>query len=333
MPLPLIVPILVAASGAFGVGKGVQALVRNKKAKDLNISAKELVEQMEQQLDHSRELCNETLASLGQEKVDSLRYEITDFVNIYSKIKNVDLNEEAGIDSLRLGEFSNVLLNEMRVSCSLFDASTLGLGTGAAGGALTAFGAYSGTMMFASAGTGTAISTLSGVAASNATLAWLGNGTLAAGGYGVAGGTIVLGVLTTGPALLIFGSFLNAKAGKNLDKAKSNQEQAQTYADEVSLILTALNGIYDLALLAKDTLAVARKQLANATERLNSIVNVCGEDYREFNQNARNVVFKAVKIAQLTKVLIDTPILDQDGNLLSDSEANISRFADHLATL
>lgn len=43
------------------------------------------------------------------------------------------------------------------------------------------------------AGTGTAISTLSGVAATRATLAVLGGGTLAAGGLGIAGGAVVLG--------------------------------------------------------------------------------------------------------------------------------------------
>ena len=51
------------------------------------------------------------------------------------------------------------------------------------------------------ASTGTAISSLSGVAATNATLAWLGGGTLAAGGLGMAGGAIVLGAICIGGAV------------------------------------------------------------------------------------------------------------------------------------
>jgi hypothetical protein len=54
-----------------------------------------------------------------------------------------------------------------------------GSAAGAVGGALTAFGAYSAAATFASASTGTAISTLSGAAASNATLAFFGGGSLA----------------------------------------------------------------------------------------------------------------------------------------------------------
>ena len=45
------------------------------------------------------------------------------------------------------------------------------------------------------ASTGTAISSLSGAVATNATLAWLSGGTLAAGGLGIAGGAIVLGAI------------------------------------------------------------------------------------------------------------------------------------------
>ena len=50
------------------------------------------------------------------------------------------------------------------------------------------------------ASTGAAISTLSGAAATKATLAWLGGGTLAVGGLGVAGGVVALGVIGVGGA-------------------------------------------------------------------------------------------------------------------------------------
>ena len=50
------------------------------------------------------------------------------------------------------------------------------------------------------ASTGTAISTLSGAAATKATLAWLGGGALATGGLGIAGGAVVLGVIGVGGA-------------------------------------------------------------------------------------------------------------------------------------
>lgn len=54
--------------------------------------------------------------------------------------------------------------------------------------------------MFGTASTGAAISGLSGVAATNATLALLGGGTLAAGGAGMAGGILLLTGVVAAPA-------------------------------------------------------------------------------------------------------------------------------------
>ena len=48
-----------------------------------------------------------------------------------------------------------------------------------------------------------AISSLSGIAATNATLAWIGGGSLASGGLGVLGGTIIL---TGGSSLVGIGA-------------------------------------------------------------------------------------------------------------------------------
>lgn len=74
----------------------------------------------------------------------------------------------------------------------------IGSASAGAGAAFT-----SGAMLMAStygvAGTGTAISSLSGAAATNASLAWLGGGTVASGGGGMAAGAAVL----TGGALFV----------------------------------------------------------------------------------------------------------------------------------
>ena len=74
--------------------------------------------------------------------------------------------------------------------------SVTGAGAGFTAGAAVASMAPTAAMWvattFGTASTGTAISTLSGAAATNATLAWLGGGALAAGGGGTAAGTALL---------------------------------------------------------------------------------------------------------------------------------------------
>ena len=106
----------------------------------------------------------------------------------------------------------------------------IGAGT-AAGAAIAALGptaAMSIATVIGTASTGTAISALSGIAATNAALAWLGGGTLAAGGAGIAGGSVILGLF--GPVgwaiagLSTMGGILTARI-KNKNDIKKVEEQ------------------------------------------------------------------------------------------------------------
>jgi transcriptional regulator with XRE-family HTH domain len=78
-----------------------------------------------------------------------------------------------------------------------------GAAAGAALGGAAAYGTLMAAVSFGAASTGAAISGLSGVAATNAALALLGGGTLAAGGAGVAGGALVLGGLVAAPVMVL----------------------------------------------------------------------------------------------------------------------------------
>ncbi len=72
-----------------------------------------------------------------------------------------------------------------------------GAGASAATGTLALVSAY------ATAGTGTAISGLSGVAATNASLAWLGGGATAVGGLGTGGGALLVGGIAAIAAIAV----------------------------------------------------------------------------------------------------------------------------------
>ena len=80
-----------------------------------------------------------------------------------------------------------------------FIAGTAGI----AGGALAGTATTSLVAAFGTCSTGTAISSLSGAAATNATLAWLGGGAASAGGGGVAAGTVVLGGIVVVAAIAV----------------------------------------------------------------------------------------------------------------------------------
>ena len=80
-----------------------------------------------------------------------------------------------------------------------FIAGTAGIAGGALAGTVTT----SLVTAFGTCSTGAAISSLSGAAATNATLAWLGGGAASAGGGGVATGMVVLGGIVAGAAIAV----------------------------------------------------------------------------------------------------------------------------------
>jgi membrane protein implicated in regulation of membrane protease activity len=97
--------------------------------------------------------------------------------------------------------------------------AAIGIGAGTIAGGSLAVGSWALVGALGSASTGAAISGLSGVAATNATLAWFGGGALAAGGAGVSGGMAMLGGIVAVP-LVAIASFGTHKKAREIEEEK-----------------------------------------------------------------------------------------------------------------
>ncbi len=193
-----------------------------------------------------------------------------------------------------------------------------GLASGAMAGALTAFGAYGAAGALTTASTGTAIASLSG-AATNATLAFFGGGSLAAGGLGMAGGTAVLGGLVAGPALAVLGVVMGAKASKNLDAANANLAKAKEFEEEMKTAADLCNGIRRRSAMFNRFLIRLQTVFDPMIYQMTEIIKERGTDFRNFTEDERKVVASAMSLAGAIKAVLDTPILDEDGNLTKES--------------
>lgn len=162
-----------------------------------------------------------------------------------------------------------------------------GAGAGLAAGASVAFMGPTAAMWvattFGTASTGTAISALSGAAATNAALAWLGGGALAAGGGGTAAGSALLAM--AGPigwtiagatilsSILLFAkkkAKLNKEKNAEIEAVKENTERVRELHAEISNIL-------------EETVDIMDGLKKSYTECLNGF----GKDYTEFTKDEK----------------------------------------------
>ncbi len=99
-------------------------------------------------------------------------------------------------------------------------------------------GSWTAVSLLGSASTGIGIGVLHGVAATNATLAWFGGGSLASGGLGMAGGTFVLGgiVLLPGAVIGVSAWWTHSEATKAHHEAEQIEKANEKNREAVRLL-------------------------------------------------------------------------------------------------
>lgn len=323
MPLPLIPALLTiigVTTGAVGVHQGHKAIKTNRKANDINENAQDIIDTAQYKLQIARDKTTRALSDLGNKKIDICDKHLARFVSCFEKLKNVELEASIGLDELAKFKIDKQAITDLKKVTLLATSLATGTAGGALVGAVTAFGAYGAAGALATASTGTAIASLSGVAATNATLAFFGGGAIAAGGLGVAGGTMVLGGIVAGPALAVTGIVMDAKASRNLDNARSNLAKAQEVKAELAVLTTACNGIKRRADLYTKTLIKLESILNMQQAKVEYIIATEGVDYATFGKNSKEQVAMLLGTVQAIKALLDTPLLNEDGGLTAESK-------------
>ena len=169
MPIPFILGGIAIAAGAFGAKKGYDAYCDNEDAKSYTQRAKRIFENSQEELNDKRKATNENLNDFGEYKKSIFENEINKFIYLFRQIKNFKVTD----NTLDEYEFQNNEISFEAFKKEVFNVTNLlgSMSGSAVAGAAAGFGAFGATGLLATASTGTAISTLSGAAATNATLA------------------------------------------------------------------------------------------------------------------------------------------------------------------
>ena len=334
MPIPFLIGIGAAvAMGGFGIKKAVDASDRNDKARTIAERAQRRVERAKKRAEKSKKNTQESLTKLGQRKADVLTHTMPSFLHAFEQVHHIELTDSAGIQELSKFCLQEDDLPELRELGEMATSFVSGTASGTVLGGAAALGAYGAVGYFGAASTGAAISGLSGVAATNATLAWLGGGSLAAGGLGVVGGTAVLGGLVAGPAIAVLGWTMDSKSRANLARAKENEDQSKAMAAERATVRDLCDGITERSIMFTSLIDGLDAILAEQTKYLGYILRETGTDYRTYNPAQKKVVARALSTAGALKAAIDTPILKEDGTLTEESQAKAGELQEAMRLL
>ena len=331
MPIPILVSAAVIGGlTLFGGANAVGAAVNQHDAKETNELAQNIADRSVKRANKCRKTSGEAITALGKTKIYILNRSVIKFVDSFEKLKNVPLDDSTeGMEELKKFAVDKQSFAELRKMGDMASSIAAGVASGATLGAATAFGAYGAVKLLGVAGTGAVINTLGGAAATNATLAFLGGGTLAAGGMGIAGGTMVLGGLVAAPALAVFGAIANSKASANKDQAYANLAEARKYEEEMKTIQTLCKAIYMRASMYDRVLLRLNALLEPQVENLETLIAEYGTDFSAYTREQKKGVAVCAATVKAIKTVLDTPLLTEDGKLTEES----AKFSDNVQKL
>lgn len=312
------------AKGASKIGRvvtGYEAYDSRKKAKEAKELADRMVANIEEENRRRREESNRVLSDFGKTKLELLKTCLSPFLG-YLKVmgnnykdKEYEFGGKINLDQLDIDTLESIEMNASTAG-KIAVAST-GVATIALCGVPAA--TTSAVMAFGAASTGTAISSLSGAAATNATLAWLGGGSLAAGGGGMAAGSVVLGTITattTGVfALAAAGIVASAYYSKKYTEATEYLEEVRKARAKAKLGWAAMEAINQRAM----ELESVMKRLG---ERINEELLYLEPLVYDFSTNDEYYLNTFRETSLLVKALSEVAqvtLIDNNGTLSNES--------------
>ncbi|MBO1289316.1 hypothetical protein [Faecalibacterium sp. Marseille-Q3530] len=227
---------LAGAAGVGGIAKGgSQVLKANSTMKELQVQHQQNLARLEKR----NKECVRDMDKLGRKELEILK-SFQEFSTVFEKIKNRPEFAKIQKQGICLPQYDGEELKKASVGANTLLGGLGGAAAGTAGGFAASGAATAVVMALGTASTGVPIASLSGAAATNATLAALGGGSLAAGGGGMALGTTVLGAATLGVGLLIGGVIFGIAGGKISSDAKKAQKEIEKETQQTEEICNYL---------------------------------------------------------------------------------------------
>ena len=297
-------------------------------AKKIKNQADEDLSNAKEELEDKRNKTEKSIEKLGDAKLSAYSGSLENFYNCYTQISKADRKPfKRPTDSVSYKDVKHSLITISKTQVSLKKVAVQSAGA-VSTGALVAGGTYFAVK-------GLVFGKLAGVAAKNATLAWLGGGSLASGGAGMAGGMVVLGGIALAPVAL-FSMYMGYSSGKRkLNDAKNYADEVEVFVQKVKTLICELNQIDRAAKLFTKTILSMDAVLQVQIEKLEPVINrlsnrtffqrVIRDPVKKFfhknifEPDELRAITDALNSAVLLSSLIEKPLMNDNGGFISSS--------------
>lgn len=321
MPLPFILAGAAVAAAGFGAKKGYDGYQDKSEANDIIDASKRKYDNEILIFDKQNEQTTQSLTQLGELQLN-VGNDFKEFRTIADKL--LDKINQAKSKNLEI-DFPQYKLDEID---GLALSTTAYMGKIAGAGAAAAYAVYGCVMAVAAASTGTPIAALSGAAAYNATMAAIGGGSIATGGFGMAGGAMVLGGVVAAPIMAIAGWAFASHAEEALSDARKARVEVNEAVDKMAKGYKQLRKTefyVDRIYAETDRLYAVFKEYFDNLKAFNQLI-VAKTDTSKFEDDVILLIQNGYQIAAILTDIITTPLFkpkkDEQGKVVF-SEENI----------
>lgn len=318
MPIPFLLAGLGVAAGVIGAGGHISAKETNEKAQRTCEDARELYDEAKHSLEIAQGRTENALVKLGYDKKKVLDTSMSQFLANYDKVKNVQVKESFGINEISKFTIDQQGAIQLREMTNIYSASFASGATGAAAGAAVALAA-SGmlpivTGELAMAGSALAVGEIGAAA-------------------GMAGSALSFGAAMTplaavaAPVVLFTGISASIKADENLEKANAMYAEAKAASEKMKISEVLCGAITEKSEMFDDLLRELNEMFAQCSSLMAGIIRKReGKIFKKkltsenFSEDELKLLAVTRALAGAVKVVIDTPILSENGDISYEAE-------------
>lgn len=306
------IPFLIAGAAILGIGAHAVASADNSEARSKNTQANNIINESTRLAQNAKQQCQASIDVLAEIKAVILKGTMKRFVKSFSKIKSVNFNDTG--DLFDAANFNKNEITVMQTMVNSVNKVSVNDVVGGVSGTALAIGATDiltgGSIL---GGAGLSVGSLTGGAA--------------------------LGAIAA-PIFAVTGIFSASEAAANLEKANSNLAKAIAYQDECLTYSYFAESVQQRCDLFSSTLNMVNANWFNDAvdelERLVSSKKTVGYFFRNmfgkriYSREEMRTVASVAALAKMVKTIIDTNILDDNGNVAENSEIVINQIIEQL---